>query len=117
MELVSLDSREEANRFLRLARRKASWFELFTHVGAITLEGGNRYEYFWVNSGNRINYPLRFAPGQPDNFWGNEHCLGLIKYGDEFFFNDFPCAEKKAKFICQLTNNNATVAVNATTFY
>ena len=101
MDVLSLDSESEANYFLNLLNKKASWFDQYTHVGGMTLKGGSRSEWYWVNSGARINYPIKWGKGEPDNDSG-EYCLSIVKSGNNFYFNDIMCEKgSNLKFICQ----------------
>lgn len=103
MDVLSLETAAEADMFLGLCQANASFFEQWTHVGGITLAGKNRSTWYWVNSGKRIHYDLKFGHGQPDNAGNNEYCLSIGKGPDNiFYFNDITCyAIYEFKFICQ----------------
>lgn len=101
MDFVSLDTLAEAQNFLKICRENAGYFGRWTHIGGITLEGASTESWYWVDSGNHINYTLNFGSGQPDNYGGNELCLSIGKYaGNQFYFNDIRC-EVTAVFVCQ----------------
>lgn len=102
METLSLETLDESNAFLNLCLNNANLFESHTHIGAVTTEGKSLNKWYWVNSGKRIDYSLKFLPGQPD-FWASaEFCLGLEKRTESFYFIDINChGVYELKFICQ----------------
>lgn len=103
MDVLSLETSTEAEVFLGLCQGSASLFEKFTHIGGITLAPKHLSTWYWVDSGKRIEYPLKFAANQPDNFNNIEYCLSIQKEpGDVFAFNDIECnTNYEVKFICQ----------------
>lgn len=102
MDFLSLETRDEATDFLELCERNAALFGAFTHIGGITSVGKSLDEWYWINSYNRIDYVLKFGPGQPDNAWNNEYCLTIGKQAGNFHFNDIACfGAWPEKFICQ----------------
>lgn len=114
MDLVSLDTinsgQAESQLFLQSCKQYDFYrsfggyfvfFEQSTHVGAITTVGGSRDNWYWLKSGNRIDYPLSWGPGQPDNSGGHEFCLALLRDNSgNFSFNDMDC-EAELHFICE----------------
>ena len=39
--------------------------------------------------------------GQPDNSWGNEHCVAMQEEYD-FYWNDVPCGSSSYKSLCEI---------------
>lgn len=102
MDLLTLETSAEADHFLGLCQENAHHFDSLTHVGGMALEGKSLNTWYWLNSGKEIVYPLKFAPGQPDNFNDTEYCLSIMKSENGFLFNDVNCNDvDKLKFICQ----------------
>lgn len=102
MEFLSLDTLEEANYFLDMCLKNPIPFEQFTHIGGVTLLGKSLDKWYWVNSGKRIDYSMKFLPGQPDFYASLEFCLALEKRPESFYFVDIYCQGLyEAKFICQ----------------
>lgn len=102
MEFLSLETLEEANFFLILGDKNIAHFDDLTHVGATTTVGRSSDKWYWVNSGKRVDFTLKFAPGEP-NFGGNvEFCLSVGKYPGNFMFHDLNCyGAYEKKFVCQ----------------
>lgn len=58
-------------------------------------------DWYWVNSGNHINYDIEFKVGEPNNYTGNEWCLSMAYRLGTFAFNDYDCTRNMFNFICQ----------------
>lgn len=102
MEVLSLETLEEATKFLQLCLKNDKLFEQYTHVGGLTTVGKSLDKWYWANSGKLIDYALKFLPGQPDFYGYNEYCLGISKSADAFSFIDVACfGTYELKFICQ----------------
>ena len=56
-------------------------------------------EWVWSLTGKAIEFS-NWINGQPDNYYGREHCLTLRRKGYEFRWNDMPC-DMQLPFICQ----------------
>lgn len=107
MDAVSLETKAEEQNFLVMCYNNAALFDQWTHIGGISLVAKSTTSWFWVNSGNRISYPMAWMPDQPDFGHGNplviEYCLSIGKMaGNVFGFNDINCfGYNEFKFICQ----------------
>lgn len=105
MDFVSLETETEANSFLEICKKNANSFDSFTHIGALTTVAKSHDKWYWVNSGRRITYPIKWSPGQPDNSAGGERCLSIIKQtNNSFLFNDLECSNIHThyfNFVCQ----------------
>lgn len=102
MESLSLETLDEMNNFFALCDKNVNFFEDYTHIGGYTNVGRSTDKWYWLNSGKRIDYKMKFTPGQPD-FAGNlEFCLGIHKKPNDFAFFDLYCSVyHEFKFICQ----------------
>lgn len=101
LEFLSVDSWEESNHLLWLSCQKKDLFDKWTHIGGITSHPRSKTEWYWIESGEKLNFGLKWGAGQPDLFIPSELCLSLGKEHDNFFYNDIACYGYPAKFICQ----------------
>lgn len=102
MEFLSLETLQESNNLLSLCDQNIHLFDQWTHVGGLTTVPKSKDHWYWMTSGNKVNYSLKFGIGQPDNAGGNEMCLSIGKQPGNFFFNDVNCyGMHQFKFICQ----------------
>lgn len=87
MDFVSLETAHEADSFLEICKNNAAFSPQYVHVGALTMVLKSPNEWFWVNSGNRITYQIKWTK--------NNNCL----------FHDVECASPKhniyQNFVCQ----------------
>jgi len=110
MDIVSLETKEEADAFLSLCKSNSDVLDTRAHVGAITLGSETNSTWFWVASGNSIDYPLKFGIGQPNNYGGFQRCLTVEWMDNECKFNDRHCHaqmgaqetdKEEYKFVCE----------------
>lgn len=112
LEFLSLETEAEASELLQLCSNNSETFDQHTHIGGITTSPKSLDEWYWINSYNRIDYPLRFRHDQPNNYGGDEFCLSLQKEGNNFEFNDIKCYESwREKFICQHSSLSAITQI------
>lgn len=102
MELVSIDSRNEFDHFENLCRTNEHLFGNFFHIGGLVKVAKSTTEWYWTNSGQKINFDLTFAPGEPNNAGGNQMCMCLTKHLPHFLFDDIQClGANPERFVCQ----------------
>lgn len=101
MEFLSLETLEEQKSFLDLCEKKADLFEDWTFIGGYASEGKAVDKWYWVNSGKRADYALKFGSGLPDFGWNLEFCLCLGKQIKTFYMNDCLCQGLEKRFVCQ----------------
>lgn len=65
MDYLSLDTEKEYNHVLQLLKNDAANIPQWLYIGAITEEAGSQNNWYWVSSGNRITFPLKWAANQP----------------------------------------------------
>lgn len=70
----------------------------FLHVGGMTVAGMSTDAWYWVTSGEKISYNIKWKPGEP-NFLNMEYCLSIGN--SEYLYNDIDCYMNSKKFICQ----------------
>lgn len=99
MESLSLETKTETDNFFNLLTKNAPLLDELTHIGGVTTVLKANDKWYWVNSGKKVNYTMKFTPGTPD---GAGYCLSAQKRGTEFYFKDIPChTNYEMKFICQ----------------
>lgn len=103
MELVALSTENEANNLLSLCSANAANFQgLSPFIGAITPTAGSTTDWFWYESGEKINYALIWQSRQPDNALGVENCLQIgISSSGKWGFGDSNCYQTTSTFMCQ----------------
>ena len=82
------------------------WF----YVGGMTEVERSLTEWYWVESGRKINFPIKFSPGEPNSSNDNvEKCLSVAIPREEYGFNDVSCTANKFNwsFVCQSRLFNA----------
>jgi hypothetical protein len=118
MTLATLDSQAESDYLLPLYAQKAALFDVWTHIGGVASTGKSLTDWYWVGTGEKVNFPLKFGANLPDNIGGNEVCLVLAVTSGSAYLNDAKCYETiPYKFICQskIYDTQTTVAVSTTT--
>jgi hypothetical protein len=99
---ISLDSLDEAHHFLILFEHFNNLFDTYTHIGAAATVAKSLTDWYWVEGGEKLNFTLKFYPGTPDNYGGNELCMSLINTNGVYTFNDLKCYENYIyRFVCQ----------------
>jgi hypothetical protein len=108
MEIISFESSEEANNFLDIVE-KYNLHETppyWIYIGGMTNVLKSKSDWYWMNSGNKVNYELKWGPGEPNNNNGREYCLDIGRYNVDDknlpFFNDAGCYSKSYMFVCQI---------------
>lgn len=103
MQFVTIDSPDEASKFLQLCSKNADLFDETTHIGSLTTSSNSNTEWFWMEAERRVNFPLNWSIGQPNDVDGSQLCLALDKIQESFYFNDVSCSgsNQTHKFICQ----------------
>lgn len=63
--------------------------------------GGQRVggAFEWILTKQAVE-PSWFVSGQPDNYYGDEHCLGMVEW-DAFFLGDFGCLYYPMDYVCE----------------
>lgn len=103
MQYLSLDSQHEVDNFFVLFEQRAALFDANTHIGALTTIGKSLTEWYWVESGLKVNFVITWIASNPNNADNNQMCMGLEKSSPGVNkFNDVTCWNGiKSKFICQ----------------
>lgn len=105
-ELTTFETLLEARTFFSMADNH-SYFRIFDRVFFIidgtTLTGKSTTDWYWTQTGKKIQFPIPWGRTQPD-FGGNfEYCgsFGRLTGADKFGFNDLKCFENLYQFVCQ----------------
>ena len=100
MEFASFESVEELNYFAANVSH-SGLFKTYTFISGITKTLKSSTEWFWVESGKKIDYFIQFDSGEPS---GGQHelCLGFIKRPNGIFFHDVDCSNGlQGQVLCQ----------------
>lgn len=114
MDVLTLETENEANCFFRLYKAKEHLFGCYTHIGAMT-EDEKFLKWHWVSTGEPINYTIEFPRGEPN---GSGLCLAISKkvhkvHTEKFLFDDIQCFGACAnKFICEKTEVTESFNLN-----
>lgn len=112
LTLATLDSQQEADFLLPLYSANNLLFDAYTHIGAVATVPFTKTDYFWLQTGAKVNFTMRFLPGFPDNYGGKEVCLSLTYNGGVVYFNDIQCFEAwSLRFICQSISYDSITTV------
>lgn len=116
MGFASLETKDESQKLLKLVEPYKKETPRDFYVAGMTLGAANRSGWYWINSGNLIDYDLPWVPSQPDGGWAepewdsdktlNEKCLSIRKYEKDdkmLGYNDVFCFSKlkPQKFVCE----------------
>lgn len=104
MEILSVETKPEADYLMGVLKNSTHLLdgETIFHIGGISFTPKSKKDWYWVNSGKKVGFPMYFAEGQPDYTNGIESCLSFIKFHVDYGFNDIPCfGQWDRKFICQ----------------
>lgn len=101
MELMSIETKEEEDNFNTICNPQLHLFGQYNHIGGLTTVGGTKDDWYWIHSGEKIQFPLAWPPGEP-NFANSQKCLALHKTTGRFMYNDIDCyGRHQEKFVCQ----------------
>jgi hypothetical protein len=96
MTLASLETQEEHDHLLSLAKNLDSQ----VYIGGTDI--GSEGQFYWISSGQPIDYPVKWKAGEPNNVENTEHCLQLWIETDGYRINDHVRSGNRQPFICEL---------------
>ncbi|CAO1396958.1 unnamed protein product [Diamesa serratosioi] len=100
MNLVELQTEYEANNFLKMCADQK--LEYWYHIGGSAEGSSDRLDYYWMTTGEKVSYNLKYHPGEPNNAGGKERCLSVAKQPNKYEFNDTDCWQHFIwSFACQ----------------
>ena len=106
MELVSLPTKDLADKFTQLCFENAPYFDKYTHIGG-TYIGAGLNNFYWLSTGKKVSHDLNWGPGQPNNYGGQQSCLALNKENGPFKFDDIEgFGTHEEKFVCESNPKN-----------
>lgn len=102
LKFISLETSEEQSKFFNnLENIDQRYLSPYVFVGATTKKvSNNQYDWILSETGQKINYSINWAPGQPNNIVG-ERCMGASKSSGNWRMHDVPCENFSGKFYCQ----------------
>lgn len=74
----------------------------WVHIGGMALTPKSPNDWYWVTTGEKVDYDLPWHPDEPNYINPKQMCLAL--YTSEFLLDDVNCYgsdEGGDKFICQ----------------
>ncbi|CAO1396932.1 unnamed protein product [Diamesa serratosioi] len=98
MDLVELETEDEANNFLKMCVEQN--LEEYYHVGGSSEGISNFWDYYWMTTGAKVSYNLNYKPGEL-NGKGTERCLAIGKQPIKYAFCDVSCHSLALRFACQ----------------
>lgn len=105
MELLSLDTLEEAQKFMNICVTNKLFVDRCFHIGGLTTVPSSKTEWFWVNSFKKVKYEMPWLPKEPNYLGKNEMCLSICKNPGQCGYNDIPCSSSaELTFVCQSRN-------------
>ena len=112
MDLVELPTEAEEEYFLAQCQKHISQILGTNYIVGASYVGVGQNKFYWMTTGEPIDYKLKFVPGQPDNFKGIEKFLSITKGREAYKFNDID-EHGKHHFICQRITNNSNDSYDA----
>lgn len=105
MKLATAENNEQSDALARMLDPHKADASVGFHVGGLTLAIAYPTEFYWLDSGNRIEYDLHWHTNQPDGntvgTLGRERCLGITKF-PFMAYNDINCnSYTKDSFVCE----------------
>ena len=106
MELVSLPTKDLADKFTQLCFENSGFFETYTHIGG-TYIGAGLNKWYWLSTGKPVNYNLNWAIGEPNNYGGKQKCLAVYEQNGPFKFSYIQAYRLNPnKFVCESKPKN-----------
>lgn len=107
-DIASLDTLQEFNVVNLLCQRH---MQNLLHNDSVLIDGlamqkMSKSDWYWTNSGKKINYEMEWAPNQPNFQKQNQWCLSLDN--SNYKFNDIKCYDDNHTFMCQKIQNWCT---------
>lgn len=108
MEFLTIESEAEQNYLLDTLKYSSAVFsDKWVHIGGITTSCGSRDMWYWVDTGNKVNFPIKWHKNDPNCSNGSEPCLALGKFEEEdgnVYVVDIQCNGAIEKFLCKQKN-------------
>lgn len=101
MEFAMIESADEFQCIQKAISQVAGQFEETILIDGITPTPKSPTDWFFTCTGKKINFPIPWAPNEPNDFEGNEKCLSIKNRHSVWEINDIPCNETFS-FACQL---------------
>lgn len=101
MEIATFSNLREAQNILTLIDKHPNATDLWYFVGGINLVPKSKADWYWITTGDRVDYDIPFGIGQPDTMNGTEFCLD-VNNQPQAYFNDYSCSSTQCSFICQI---------------
>ncbi|TMW49790.1 hypothetical protein DOY81_005147, partial [Sarcophaga bullata] len=93
--LASITSIDDNEQLFKTLDQYGLSYSSFFWLGGSDL--GHYGQWVWVSNGESVEHFTKWRQGEPNNVYGNEHCIELLSDGQ---WNDNNCNLKR-KFICE----------------
>lgn len=101
MDIAIFETSSQMLAVREMCNNNASKLTKWLHVGGYTLIGGSPTDWYWVTTGERVAYAMKWNPSEPNNMNGVEQCLSLENYMYGYNYNDIDCYGHSDQFICE----------------
>lgn len=102
LEYLSLESKKESDHMSKLFSELSDKIDRDVYVSAITkTSSSGTKDWYWSSSGKNVSFEIDFAPGEPNNWNGEEYCLSFIVENSKTLYNDMKCSDHASQFVCQ----------------
>lgn len=100
LEFATLESAVEARALMQMLRNRTDGHG-YISIGGQTTVLKSYVDWFWTESGKKINFPMQWKKDEPNNNQNSgEYCLGLGP-GPDYQFFDSSCSNF-IKFVAQI---------------
>lgn len=100
LDIATFKTLDEFNAVRDMCKENSSIMTGFIYIGGMTTSARSIDDWFWVTTGEKINFTMKWKEGEP-NFAGLEYCLSIGS--SDYLFNDIHCDSYSNKFICDKT--------------
>lgn len=103
MEFLTMESEAEQNYLLDTLKYNSAVFSgNWVNIGGMTTKCGSRDLWYWVDTGNKVNFPIRWHANDPNCSNDSEPCMALGKFEDgNVYVVDIWCSGAPQKFLCK----------------
>lgn len=104
-DIASLDTLDEFNYVSSQCKQHQNLISNdYVLIDGLAMSPKTSKDWYWTNSGNKINYTMPWSPKKLDFAHQSEWCLSLGP-AEIYQFNDIRCNGEEYSFICQKARN------------
>jgi hypothetical protein len=99
MQLATFDTKQEEDFVLdMIAQNWMNNMESQSFIGGTRI---GRDNWYWISTGEIVDYKIRWRNGEPNNLESNENCLSIGHYHSTFAVIDIDCHKSTRSFVCE----------------